>query len=277
MPKLNLDTTGIDPTSTTGITPYEGPVPKPGTYLAEIRQVRLQLSKNTQKPMFRTLFILAGDTKDAAKHEYRGCPIFEYITTGDSEMEQTRLAQFTKVISGKQKAIVDHDEIDDGGVVNKIGGKVPVGVHFKVVVGREPGQNPGDDPRPRISDMFAVPKGTAWPTAEAPEAPEEAEEADEDVADDAPEDEAEDEAEDAEEAEEDAEDEDEAEEEDEDDGSARMLILSEMNRVALKKELVESNPDFKVLKKHTDDELREAIMTAEFGEAEEEDGDEPPF
>lgn len=79
----------------------------------------------------------------------------------------------------------------------------------------------------------------------------------------------EDEAED-DEAEEDDEEED--EEEEEDDGQAeRAEELASFNRVALKKVLAEVDPSFRVLKKHSDDDLRDAILAAEFGE------DETPF
>ncbi len=89
------------------------------------------------------------------------------------------------------------------------------------------------------------------------------------------EDEPEDEPEDDEAEEEEAEDEeedDEEEEDEEDDGQAeRAEELSSFNRVALKKVLAEVDPSFRVLKKHSDDDLRDAILAAEFGE------DETPF
>jgi hypothetical protein len=88
------------------------------------------------------------------------------------------------------------------------------------------------------------------------------------------EDEPEDEPEDEEAEEEEAEDEEEEEEEEEeeDDGQAeRAEELSGFNRVALKKVLAEVDPSFRVLKKHSDDDLRDAILAAEFGE------DETPF
>ncbi len=91
--------------------------------------------------------------------------------------------------------------------------------------------------------------------------------------DDEDEPEDEDEADDEEEDDEDDEEEDDEEEDDEeDDGSAeRLEELQGFNRVALKKILKEVNPDFTVLKRHSDDDVRDAIIAAEFGD------DETPF
>ncbi|AWY05143.1 hypothetical protein SEA_KRAMPUS_46 [Microbacterium phage Krampus] len=67
-------------------------------------------------------------------------------------------------------------------------------------------------------------------------------------------------------------DEDEEEDDEEDDGSAeRLEELAGFNRVALKKILAEVDPSFRPLKKHSDDDLRDAIIAAEFGD------DETPF
>ena len=55
------------------------------------------------------------------------------------------------------------------------------------------------------------------------------------------------------------------EEEQDDDGfSTRQTELEEMDRAALKAELKQADPTFKVFKKHSDDELRDAILAAEF-------------
>jgi len=40
-----------------------------------------------------------------------------------------------------------------------------------------------------------------------------------------------------------------------------------MDRAALKKIIVAVNPDFRILKRNTEDELRDGIMAAEFGDA----------
>jgi hypothetical protein len=75
------------------------------------------------------------------------------------------------------------------------------------------------------------------------------------------------EEEEEEELEEEEEVEEEEEEDDEDDGSSeRREELSNFDRLELKKALKAAAPDFTVLKRHTDDELRDAIVEAEFGE-----------
>lgn len=71
--------------------------------------------------------------------------------------------------------------------------------------------------------------------------------------------------------EEDDEEEDEEEDEEDDGRAEREEELSGFNRVALKKILAEVDSSFRVLKKHSDDDLREAILAAEFDE------DETPF
>lgn len=101
--------------------------------------------------------------------------------------------------------------------------------------------------------------------AEADEAEEEPEE------DEAEVDEPEDEAEDDEAEDDEAEDEEEDEEEGDDAAyAAREEELNGFNRIALKAVLKSILPDFTVLKRHTDDELREQILGEEFG-------DELPF
>ena len=94
--------------------------------------------------------------------------------------------------------------------------------------------------------------------AEFPSDDDEAEDESEEESDD--EDEVE-EVEDDEEAEEDEEEEDESDEE-----SERLEELQSFDRVALKKILKEIAKDFTVLKRHSDDDLREAIINVEFGE-----------
>lgn len=93
--------------------------------------------------------------------------------------------------------------------------------------------------------------------------------ADEEEADEA---EAEDEEEPDDEAEDEAEDDEEEEADDEDEAAkaARVEELAGFDRIALKKVLKEVSPEATVLKRHTDDDIRELILDAEFG-------DELPF
>lgn len=81
------------------------------------------------------------------------------------------------------------------------------------------------------------------------------------------------EIEEVEDEEEDDEEEDDEEEEDEDDEALqeRSEELANFDRAALKKVVKEVAPDFTVLKRHSDEDIREAILAAEFGE------DETPF
>jgi hypothetical protein len=78
----------------------------------------------------------------------------------------------------------------------------------------------------------------------------------------------------------DDEEEDEEEEDEDDPRAERESELSELDRNALKRVLKSAAPTFAVKKSHSDDDLRAAILDAEFGEEsdeeEEEDG-EPPF
>ena len=96
-----------------------------------------------------------------------------------------------------------------------------------------------------------------------------ADEDDEDAADEDAEDEV-DEADEAEddEADDEDEDEDDEEEDDEEDAErvARVAELEGLDRIALKKILKEIAPDTTVLKRHTDADLREQILSVEFAE-----------
>jgi len=76
--------------------------------------------------------------------------------------------------------------------------------------------------------------------------------------------EAEDEEEEEEAEEEEAEEEEEEEEEVDEARAEREAELAEFDRIALKKIIKEVSADFTVLKRHSDDDLREAILAAEF-------------
>lgn len=98
--------------------------------------------------------------------------------------------------------------------------------------------------------------------AEEDDEPEDADEADADEPD-------EDEAEDDDEADDEADDEDDEEEEDDEDEdeaakAERIAELADLDRAALKKILKEIASDFTVLKRHTEDQLREQIVAVEF-------------
>lgn len=280
MVKMNFDTSDVDLSTRTTFAPYEGDVPRPGTYNAEIRSVRLVESK-AGNTYFKVLYVLGHD-EAAKKDAVFGCPIFDNVVPGNHEVQKERLAAFLKAVCGKQKAVVDADDLDDGGKVNKIGGKEPVGVKVRLVVVRD---TYNGEPQAKVADVVPWPKGGKWLTEGPgePEAEEDAEDAAEPIVDDE-EDAAEEEAEETADDEEEAEDDDEEEEEDdeeEDDGGyeARVAELADLDRAALKAALKEADSEFKVLKKHSDDDLRAAILAAEFeaDEEGEEGEDEPPF
>lgn len=315
MAKITHDTTGIDPNKPTGFEPYEGPVPKPGVYWAEIQVCKTAVGKDSGNTYFKVLYRL-GPNADPAKNECKGAPIWDNVVPGEHELSQARLAQLINSICGKPKAVFDVD--DDTNEVKTVGGKKPVGTKVRLVVAREMYQG---EPQARVSDVFPVPKGDTWgggAAAAAEEPEEEIEEAEEAEEAEEVEVSAEEEArtaelakktlvalkkiakeagvegvpaskEDAiaaildvefgeeseeEEAEEEETEEEESEEE-EDESEARRAELAEMDRAGLKAALKESDPDFKVLKRHTDAELLEAIIAAEFEP--DEDESEPPF
>lgn len=260
--KMSFDLTGVDTTPREGFEPYEGDVPKPGIYNAEIRSVRMRTSA-AGNTYFNVLLVLGPDGDKPEKNKYIGCPVWERVVPGDSDVQKERLAKFFKAVSGRVKVNVEHDPVDEGGRVTKIGGKDPVGVKVRAIVTREMFNG---EPQPRVSEL--VPwdsKKNKWPTNVVAEKAVDEEE-DEDVV---------------------------AEDEEEDDEgvdveaaiAAREAELAKMDRAQLKTLLKGLDSAFKVLKRHTDDELRSAIIDLEFPEDEvdgdgdeaEEGTDEAPF
>lgn len=71
---------------------------------------------------------------------------------------------------------------------------------------------------------------------------------------------------DEDEADDDEPDEDDEDDEDDEARAERVAELADFDRVALKKVLKELEPDFTVLKRHTEDQLREKIVSIEFEE-----------
>lgn len=279
--KISLKGSGVDVSKSSGFEPYEGPKPKPGVYAAIVRSVRIRISQ-AGNPYFNVLFELADQTT-GEKQKYKGYPHFEKIVPGESDFQKERVAKLLHLLSGKDPNKVDvnvvHDEVTDGGAVTKVGGKDPVGSKARIVIAL--GEMYEGERQLRISDLFPWPKGTEWPTGEGfeDEASDDEEELDEEIEDEEPEDEESEEEESDEEEEEEEEEEDEEGEEEEDDEAddeefeARQAELSSSTRAELKAILKEVAPDFKVLKKHTDTNLVDAILDVEFPV----EGDEPPF
>jgi hypothetical protein len=267
MVQMKIDSTGVDPKKSSGFEPYEGPLPRPGTYAAVIRSCKIRISQ-AGNPYFNVLFEFA-DQVNAEKQAFKGYPLWDKIVPGDSDIQKERVGKLAYTVCGKVKAVVNHEEVTDGGTVKTIGGKDPVGVRCKVVVSR--GSFNGE-PILELRDLFPWPKDEAWPEG-SPEDGDDSEEMEE-VEDD----EADDEADEEEEVEEeDDEAEEEEEEEDDDEFETRKAELAGWSRADLKSGLKELDPDFKFLKKHTDDDLRTALLGLEFPDSDEDGDEEPPF
>lgn len=268
--KIDLKGSGVDVNKSSGFEPYEGPLPRPGVYAAVIRSCRVRVSQ-AGNMYFNVLFEFA-DQMDGAKQEFKGYPLWDMITPGESDIQKERTGKFLHTISGKDPSkvniAINHDEVTDGGQVKSIGGKDPVGTKCRVVVGRS---SRNGEATCELRDLFPWPKDTPWPEGAV------ASDDDEEIEDEEIEEEEAEEPEEEEEVEEAEEEEEEEEEESEYD--ARVAELNALDRTALKNILKsDHDSDFKVLKRHTDDDLREAILAIEFVSDEDEEGDdEPPF
>lgn len=268
MVTMKVDSTGIDPNKSSGFEPYEGPLPRPGTYAAVIRNCRIRVSQ-AGNPYFNVMFEFA-DQQTPEKQAFKGYPLWDKIVPGESDIQKERVGKFMHAICGKVSGNVTHDEIADGGKVSKVGGKDPIGTKCKVVVTR--GSYNGE-PIIELRDLFAWPKDVEWPEGPADEddSDVEVEEEEEDADTEEPEEDAEEEEEESDEVEE--EEEVEEDEEDNSEFDARVAELGEMDRTNLKKTIKALDSDFKVLTKHSDEDLRNAILGLEFDLGD----DEPPF
>jgi hypothetical protein len=267
MVQMKIDSTGVDPKKSNGFEPYEGPLPRPGTYAAVIRSCKIRISQ-AGNPYFNVLFEFADQMKPE-KQEFKGYPLWDKIVPGESDIQRERVGKLAYTVCGKVKAVVNHDEVTDGGQVKTIGGKDPVGVRCKVVVSR--GSFNGE-PILELRDLFPWPKDEDWPEGAPEDDEEELEEVDEDEEEDPDEEEVEDE-------EEEDDEEEEEEVEDDDEYESRKTELTSWSRSDIRAGIKQLDPDFKFLKRHTDDDLRTALLGLEFPGADDEDGDsnEPPF
>lgn len=266
MVQMKLDMTGVDPTKSNGFEPYEGPLPSPGIYAATLQTIRVRISGNGN-PYFNVGYLF-GDQNSEAKQKVKGYMQWDKVTPGESDFQKERVGKLLYAICGKVKANVVHEEVTDGGLVTKVGAKEPVGTRVKVVIRRS---SYNGEPTTEVTDLFPWPKDEPWPTGDAEASDDDTEvevEADEEPEPDEDEPEPEDVAE-----------EDEPEDED-DEFESRQAELAGMDRAAVKAVLKTVDPSFKVLKRHTDDELREAVLDVEFPpeDSDEEEGDDgPPF
>ncbi len=267
--KIDLKGSGVDLNKSSGFEPYEGPLPRPGVYAATIRSCKIRISQ-AGNPYFNILFEFGNQNKEE-KQAYKNFPLWDKIVPGDSDIQKERVAKFLHAVSGKDPSNVNvavtHDEVTDGGNVTKIGGKDPVGTRCRVTVNRS---SYNGEPIVELRDLFPWPKDEAWPQGDADVEDEDVEVEDEDVVE-------EEEPEEEEEEEEVEAEEEEEEEEDDGEFEARTAELEALDRTQTKAILKGLDPEFKMLKKHSDEDLRNAILDIEFPTSEEDGDDDPPF
>lgn len=211
---------GNNVSTDSGFTPYEGPLPKPGTIYPVVQKaatIRLTgpNSKAPGTPYINTMW-------EIESGECKGFTAWHRLIPGEHEIQQTRIAQYMQAVCGKNMADVVHDEVEDGGKVTKIGGRNPVGVKAGMTFQRKKDtQNAMEgEETPWIAEAADIIPG--WKPKSKVEAEDEAEPEDDDVEDEIEDDEdveepEDEEAEDDEDDSDDDADEDEGDEEDEDD------------------------------------------------------------
>lgn len=309
MAKLVYDTTGVDPNKPTGFEPYEGPVPKPGVYWGEIMVMRTAEGKDSGNTYLKVMYKL-GPNEDPEKNKCAGAPIWDNVVPGEHELQQARLAQLLNAVCGKPKAIVLTDdntnEVKTIGGKKPVGTRVKLVLQRESYQDQPQARVSDVFPLPKDVKWPTGPVDSSDEELEEEDVEEEAEE-DGDAFEARKEElegmtlvklklEAkkvegakttgkasdiinsildieyppveEDEEEESEEVEEDEEAEEEVE--DEDPAAERREELSSKTRTQLKVLVKKADPDFKVTTKTTDDEIREAIIAAEFPDAEEE-------
>ena len=116
---------GDNVSTDSGFAPYEGPLPKPNVvYPVKQKSATIRLtgenSKNPGTAYLNTMW-------EITEGECKGFSAFHRVIPGETEMQQTRVAQYMQAVCGKNSAQIVHDEVEDGGKVKTIGGKNPVG------------------------------------------------------------------------------------------------------------------------------------------------------
>lgn len=222
---------------------YAGPTPKRGVYDARVQSAEFGESSGGN-PMFTV--VVAIDSKKKEHKQYKGCPLWQYVTIGDlsEDWQKRNLKGLLKAFGQPEKGALDPEAF-----CKKIDGK-PV----RVIVKNE-----------LYNDEMTAKANGLLPVAVESDDDDDEDEDEDDEVDGTEEDE--DEDEDAEE--EDAEDEEEVTVEDE---------VADLDRAALKKYIKENDLTIKVTAKMSDDDVREAIIAAYAeDEDEEEEEDEAPF
>lgn len=274
MPKTKFGV-GKNVSTDSGFAPYEGPLPKPGVvYNVEQKQAAFKKSGEKAK---NPGVVYINSLWEVTDGECKGFTTWHRVVPGDSEMQQTRVAQYMQTVTGKNEAdiLYDKDEADpDTGKITKIGGRNPAGVK-----GRASFQ--------RRRDNFNVVDGEEAPwTAEISDLivggrpkPDEVEDAEEDEEDlEEPEEELEDE--DVEEGDEDDEEpeDDDSEESDEDEDAVSYEAASKMSLAELKALATEWESELD-LSKYRGPKGKKALLAALVDEeiVEAEGDEEPPF
>lgn len=213
MPKMKFGV-GNNVSTDSGFTPYEGPLPKPGTIYPVVQKtatIRLTgpNSKAPGTPYINTMW-------EIESGECKGFTAWHRLIPGEHEIQQTRIAQYMQAVCGKNMADVVHDDVEDGGKVLKVGGRNPVGVKAGMTFQRKKDtQNAMEgEETPWIAEAADIIPG--WKPKTKVEAADE-DEPDEPDEDDV-EDEIEDDEDDVEEPEEDEADDEDADDSDEDEG-----------------------------------------------------------
>lgn len=117
---------GDNVSTDSGFAPYEGPLPKPNVvYPVKQKSATIRLTgEQSQNP--GTAYI--NSMWEITEGECKGFSAFHRVIPGNSEMQQTRVAQYMQAVCGKNSAPIVYDEVEDGGKVKTVGGKNPVGV-----------------------------------------------------------------------------------------------------------------------------------------------------
>lgn len=283
MPKMKFGV-GDKVSTESGFAPYEGPLPKPNVIYPVVQKsatIRLT-GENSKAP--GTAYI--SSVWEIESGDCKGFTAFHRLIPGEHEIQQTRIAQYMQAVTGKNSADVVHDEIEDGGKVNRIGGKKPEGVKAGMTFQRKKdtrNANEGEEPEMIAESSDLIP---GWkPKAVVVEIAEDEVPADEEIEDDEEEAVVEEDDDDADEdSEEDEDDSDEDEEDDsEEEGEDELtpyVDAAAMSLVQLKAFAKENEYDPKDLLQYKGPKGKKALLALLVEDeivAAEDAEDEPPF
>jgi len=250
---------------------YDGPTPPKGVYRTRLKFLKLKTNKNND-PMLNGIMEIE-EPKGSDKAKYNGYGIWFNINV--TRQGAPYVNNFLDTLGFNKKAFwatggVTVDENEDPPTVTKIGAKTVGEGHLARLRTKFKAASGGYDESLQVAGAGFLPLSASDEDAETwDEDSDESEEVADDVVDEVADDEESEEGDEEEEA---------AEEPEED--AWTLDELKEQSRVDLKELLKEWSPEFKVLKRHTDDELAEAVweaMTGDAEESDEEEEEEAPF